>query len=129
MPRSESELVDQQVDEFLRSQEIREILDESEIDSFRSNLKLPAAPSTSFSQPSTSPAAGDVIATGSDGDVSQSEIDSILMPPPPGVRREGLLPRPSLASLGIPALDESIKECLKPEGEQNLIVNLKYHSL
>ena len=102
------------MDEFLRGEEIRLILDDADINSFRSNLKLPALQPSTSSQPSTSTSDSDVTAGGcsDDPDVSRlekSEIDSLLMPPPPGARREGLLPRPSLASLGMRG---SIEECM-----------------
>ena len=110
MSRLESEGVNKEVDAFLQSELVKDILEDNEIDSIRNNLKLPIVKSQGQGD-----ADDDVIGDGGDPDVARlekAELDSLLMPPPPAVMRQGLLPRPSLASLGI---TDSIEECMKVE--------------
>ena len=110
MSRLESDGVNKEVDAFLQSELVKDILEDNEIDSIRTNLKLPIVKSQGQGD-----ADDDVIGDGGDPDVARlekAELDSLLMPPPPAVMRQGLLPRPSLASLGI---TDSIEECMKVE--------------
>ena len=112
----ESEGVNKEVDEFLQSELVKDILEDNEIDSIRSNLKLPAQRKPDDLDIKTKGHGdADVTEDSADPDVEQlerAELDSLLMPPPPAVKRPGLLPRPSLASLGI---TDSIEECMKVE--------------
>ena len=122
----ESEGVNKEVDEFLQSELVKDILEDNEIDSIRSNLKLPAQrkpDDLDIKTKGQGDADAGVTEDSADPDVEQlerAELDSLLMPPPPAVKRPGLLPRPSLASLGI---TDSIEECMKVEpGECRKVV-------
>ena len=120
------------------------MLHDQEIDSLRSNLKLPPVEKPSIdSIPETGGAVGGVtigengevvMMTTETGDVEverleKAELDSLLMPPPGGASNVGkvgsgggLKERPSLASLGI---RDSIEECMKVDPGKNYVFYLK----
>ena len=119
---AESQEVNREVDSFLQSQLVKDILQDSEIKTIRSNLKLPpvALDNTVDSELDSE--------VDKDPDVEQleqQELDSLLMPPPTAIppggdcssskkSMNGILQRPALASLGI---KDTVQECMKDESK------------
>ena len=119
--QAESEEVNREVDSFLQSQLVKDILKDNEIQSIREDLKLPPV-----SVDTTADSGVDSSDQERDPEVEQlerQELDSLLMPPPDappfggGAKRSegGILQRPALASLGI---KDTVQERMQDESKK-----------